>query len=61
MRWRRILQFRILTLMVLMAVFGLLVRENVRPRSRLLGHVMGDLRGPFPEVMGMWVDGHDCG
>jgi hypothetical protein len=59
MKWRRMFRFRILTLLVAVAVFGGLLVANTRRHSpRLFGHVVIH-EGPL--MPGMFVIGHDYG
>jgi hypothetical protein len=59
MQWRRMFQFRLLTLFVTVAVLCFLIAANARPHSfRLLGHVTSDVPTIRP---GLWISGEDYG
>jgi len=59
MYWRSLIRFRLLTLLLLVAVLGALLVANTRQHShRTLGHVSGDAPPIFP---GLWIFGHDYG
>ena len=59
MNWRRLFRFRLLTLLVAVAVFGgLLVANTRRHASRLLGHI-AITDGPL--MPGVFIIGHDYG